>query len=296
MFDVTKDASYILKMHLSATDDEEDIRDGTIKTLEAMLASPVGWRRGDMLQVIRNYYRVGLFAEGDAVEAYFRRTSPDTFLNPYDERDEGTHLSTKYYYEDKWHRYEEFRKLKEKFPDLAPNTATVYSSNRTKQTKSYLKLRAAAEESGFVFEPFEPYHFCRRKACRVQFISKHDLLDQRHPVWEYIECEIHARKDCDGHDEYGNLCIFPCMGSRPLHWKLNIRITPKLSDAILLVHSHGSADVSYLQRIMGISERQAIDLQRKMLRLGIIENRYNSGHYGPRQILEKTIMKYADIR
>ena len=181
------------------------------------------------------------------------------------------------------------------FPDLAPNTATVYSSNRTKQTKGYLKLRSIAEASGFVFEPLKPYHYCRRKACRVEFFSKYDLIDKRRPMIEYIDCEIHALKGCDGHDEYGNRCIYPCMGSRPLRWKLIISEVPNLPEAILLMHRHGSADVSYLQRIMSISDHQATMLQKKMLKLGIIENRYGSGHFGPCQVLEKTIRQYATI-
>ena len=295
MFDVTKDASYILKMRLGSLDEPEDIRAGIIMTLESMLASPIGWQRGDLLQVIRNYYRVGLFKEGDAVEAYFRRISPITFLNPYDARDEGEHLRTKYYYEDKWHRYEEYRKLKTIFPQLVPKSATIYSSNRTKQTKGYLKLRATAEAEGFVFEPLNPYHYCRRKHSRVEFISKFDLLNTRHPMIEYLDCTVHADGKCNGRDEFGNFCIYPCMGGRPLCWKSEINSIPFLSDAILLVHRHGSADVSYLQRIMNLSEHQAIILHDNLLKLGIIENRYNSGHYGPKQILEKTISQYAMI-
>ena len=248
-----------------------------------------------MLQVIRNFYRVGLFEEGDAVEAYFRHITPATFLNPYDERDEGDHLRTKYYFEDKWHRYEEYRKLKELFPSLVPNTATGYSSNRTKQTKSFQKLRSIAEGSGFVFEPLEPYHYCRRIHSRVEFICKYDLLDTRHPMIEYLDCKIHAQLKCDGHDEYGNRCIYPCMGSRPLYWAMNIGSVQRLSEAILLVHRHGCADASFLQRMMSISEQQSTMLQRYMIRLGIIENRNNSGNYGPSQTLERTISQYATI-
>lgn len=94
--------SYIMKIRCGSERDSKLISAFVRKTLELMQASKFLWRRRDYLQVIRNFYRLGLFAEGDKFEAAYRRRYPKLFSAPEDSTHENEHLSTKAYFKRKW--------------------------------------------------------------------------------------------------------------------------------------------------------------------------------------------------
>lgn len=102
--DVTRDLSYIMKIRLGNVQDFMLIPVFVSKTLDLMLHSNIQWRMSDYLQVIRAYYRVGLFDEGDDYERLFRRNYPDLFIGPGKEKVEAEHISTKAYFKQKWEK------------------------------------------------------------------------------------------------------------------------------------------------------------------------------------------------
>ena len=71
------------------------------KTLSLMQASKFMWRTRDYLQVIRNYYRCGMFEEGDEFEEGFQKAHPELFMDPKTEKE---HLSTKAYLRRNWEK------------------------------------------------------------------------------------------------------------------------------------------------------------------------------------------------
>lgn len=96
--------AYILKIYCGSINDPELIPTAVDKTLTIMQASCMGWRRRDYLQVIRNFYRVGLFDAGDEYESTYRMIYPALFSAPEDESHEKDHLSTKKYFQQKWEK------------------------------------------------------------------------------------------------------------------------------------------------------------------------------------------------
>jgi hypothetical protein len=100
--ETTFELSYILKMRCGCCNDIRLIPVFINKTLELMQASPMMWRRRDYLQVIRNYYRLGMFEPGDAFEEEYRLRFPSLFSNPADDTHETEHASTKQYFKKKW--------------------------------------------------------------------------------------------------------------------------------------------------------------------------------------------------
>lgn len=94
--------SYIFKIRCGAVENPELIRVFVPKALELMQASSFLWRRRDYLQVIRNFYRLGLFSEGDSFEKTFREEHPDLFSRPEDAEHETDHQRTKAYFKKKW--------------------------------------------------------------------------------------------------------------------------------------------------------------------------------------------------
>ena len=95
-------------MKCGRVENPEVVRVLVPKTLEQMQKSSFIWRTKDYLQVIRNFYRVGLFAEGDAFEKEYRNSHPFLFKDLAIEEHEKEHTSTKAYW---------VRKYKKKHPD-----------------------------------------------------------------------------------------------------------------------------------------------------------------------------------
>lgn len=96
--------AYIMKIHCSRIDDPQLIPAAVEKTLALMRESRMLWRRRDYLQVIRNYYRVGLFDDGDIFECKYRKDHPLDFSKQEDEKQEAEHQSTKAYFRSKWEK------------------------------------------------------------------------------------------------------------------------------------------------------------------------------------------------
>ena len=96
--------SYIMKIRCGAVNDPALLPIFVSKTLELMQSSGMLWRRRDYLQVIRNFYRCGLFELGDSFESEYRKTHPDIFINVKDVKHEAEHESTKRYFRSKWEK------------------------------------------------------------------------------------------------------------------------------------------------------------------------------------------------
>lgn len=205
---VVFDLSYILKMRRNMLSDPYVIPAFVSKVLEMMEASPIEWRRGDYLRVICNYYANGLFEEGDRFEAEYRASHKALFSNPLDDLQEAEHLSTKYYFEEKWYRYQEYAEMKKRFPDLVPPTATGYMRIRTQQSKRFLAIKEAAEKQGYSFNFEKSYHFCRRFRAFFAYSQEYDHSG-RYGILKSIQCSKCVTGDCDGRDEYGLKCGYP---------------------------------------------------------------------------------------
>lgn len=205
---VVFDLSYILKMRCSMVSDASAIPNFVKKTLEMMVASPIAWRRGDYLRVICNYYANGLFEEGDRFEAQYRASHKALFSDPLDDTQEAEHLSTKYYFEDKWRRHNEYAELKALLPDMMPATVKGYLQIRTRQTKRFLEIKQAAENKGYVFH-LEPFHYCRKHGLCVAINQEYDHSG-RYDVLKSVQCERCLEGKCKGKDEFGLCCVYPC--------------------------------------------------------------------------------------
>lgn len=96
--------SYVFKIRCGSEKNAALIPAFVNKALELMQASSFLWRRRDYLQVIRNYYRVGLFEDGDAFENAYRTNHPALFSKPEDVKHEDEHTSTKAYFKKKWEK------------------------------------------------------------------------------------------------------------------------------------------------------------------------------------------------
>lgn len=96
--------SYIMKIRCGVVDDAALIPTFVKKTLELMRCSKVGWRSRDYFQVLRNFYRFGLFDYGDAFEESFRALYPQLFNDLAIEEHEKEHRVTKDYYRRKWEK------------------------------------------------------------------------------------------------------------------------------------------------------------------------------------------------
>ena len=201
------DLSYILKMRCGMVSDASIIPIFVEKTLEMMVASTIEWRRGDYLRVICNYYENGLFEAGDQFEAEYRQKHGDLFVNPLDDLQEAEHLSTKYYFEDKWRRYKEYAELKELLPDMMPVTVKGYLQIRTRQTKRFCEIKDAAEKRGYTFYS-GPCHYCRKYGIYVAFNQKYDHFGS-YSVLKSIQCERYLQGQCNGKDELGLCCVYP---------------------------------------------------------------------------------------
>ena len=95
--------SYIMKIRCSVVTDISILRLFIDKTIELMHASKMIWQKKDYLQVIRNYYRCGMFAEGDAFETQYRARFSDLAVKN-GEKAELEHERTKRYFYRKWEK------------------------------------------------------------------------------------------------------------------------------------------------------------------------------------------------
>lgn len=204
---VVFDLSYILKIRCSMVSDASIIPAFVQKTLEMMMASPIAWRRSDYLRVICNYYANGLFEDGDRFEANYRSSHKVLFSDPLDDLQEAEHLSTKYYFEAKWRRYNEYREVKALLPEMVPATLKGYLQIRTRQTKRFLEIKQAAENQGYVFH-LEPFHYCWKYGVCVAISREYDHSG-KYGVLKSIQCERYLQGNCRGKDEFGLCCGYP---------------------------------------------------------------------------------------
>ena len=121
------DLSYNLKMRCGVIQDKSILPAYVDKVLELMIQSPIGYTRSDYLQVIRNYYRLGMNKEGNLIEVDFRNRNPEIFTCQHTQKQECDHLSTKYHFEHKFHRDQEYQLLCEMLPEQMPATAKGYA-------------------------------------------------------------------------------------------------------------------------------------------------------------------------
>ncbi len=161
------------------------------------------------MQVICNYYRLGLFQAGEEFELSYRRQNPELFSRPEDTAYEREHLSTKYYFENKLRRYHEYELVKAKFPDIAPKTVKGYLQIRTKQTVRFLEIQKRAEAAGIVIDLRENLHFCRKLQRTVTIIKEYDTSGN-YAVLTKCTCSYYedSRHSCRG-EAFGLNCVYP---------------------------------------------------------------------------------------
>lgn len=210
------DLSYNLKMKCGVIEDGNLLPDYVAKTLELMIMSPIAYLRSDYLQAIRNYYRLGMLDLGNSFECEFRNRHPELFSNKLTVLKECEHLRTKYHFEDQNYKANEFKKLTELFPDLMPETLKGYLQIRSRRTKRFLTIQAAAKEKGIEIPLQKPYHYCKKKNCVVgiEYIYRSVPRDDNTPPAreynELIACRCnHMDKDCNGRNEFGLACVYP---------------------------------------------------------------------------------------
>ena len=207
------DFSYIMKIRCGKVEYPNLLRSFVTKTLELMLASHVDWRRGDYLQVIRNYYRLNMILEGESFEAQFRITHPKVFSNPADENAEGEHISTKYYFENRSRKYAEYEAVKQLCPTLVPNTVKGYLQIRTRKTKRFLTIQSECEKHGMVFDFSQNKHFCRKNGTFVE-ISNTYSHSGRTPHIKSCSCSFFKNGSCVApYDSNGLSCIYPAVNN-----------------------------------------------------------------------------------
>lgn len=144
------DISYILKIRLGYEENIDVVTALIPKVLDLMAVSRLLWRRRDFLQVIRNFYRNGLFEEGDHFESEYRKSHRSLLRDPGANKAELEHQSTKAYFYKKWYRKQEYIELCKILPDAAPKTLRGFLQMRTRKTAHFMKLKALAEEQGLV--------------------------------------------------------------------------------------------------------------------------------------------------
>lgn len=210
------DLSYNMKIRCGHTESIDVIPELVPKTLELMSASPIGWRRRDYLQVIRNYYRVGLIGEGSQFEVEFRLNHPAIFSNRIDYCDEGEHLVVKYHFEDQNHKKQEYAALKQMFRSDTPDTLKGYLQIRARRTKRFLMIQNNAQEQGYELDFHDPYHYCQLKNIVVDIKSEYEKekpSDKEKSSYEYATlkacyCRLAAEGLCNGTDFYGLKCSY----------------------------------------------------------------------------------------
>lgn len=200
--------SYIMKIRCGTEDDCEVIPSLVEKTLELMHASKMIWRKADYLQVIRNYYRCNMFAEGGRFEAAYRKKYQSFFNDNTDREQEGKHLSSKYYYENKIRRYMEYERAKKICPDLTPPTVRGYLQIRSRETTRFKKIRSICESEGMVFNLSDNRHYCKLRNVEIEITTSYDHSG-RVPIMKECMCSLYKSGKCkEGTDENGLSCIY----------------------------------------------------------------------------------------
>lgn len=209
-FKTVLDLSYNMKIRCGDTEDVSLIPAFVSKTLSLMIASPIAWRRGDYLQVIRNYYRLGLYDAGSKFEADFRIKRPDIFSNRMDYTDEGEHLVTKYHFEDQNHKKQEYDELKLLLPALVPDTFKGYLQIRSKKTKRFLTIQEEAEKTGFTFDFHTPFHYCLLQNMVVDIESEYMKANpnDKYVILNRCCCKLASEGKCEGKDSYHLNCNY----------------------------------------------------------------------------------------
>lgn len=218
------DLSYNLKMRLGVVEDKAILPAYVRKVLELMLLSPFHYSRNDYLQAIRNYYRLSMVKEGNLAELDFRKKHPEIFGISLDEGQECEHLRTKYNFEHKAHRDQEFRDMKEMFPEEVPDTIRGYSQIKSRKTKRFLAIEQAARERGYHMSFSKPYHFCEKLGeevgikylrCKKSYTVNPSSGDpDAAEVVERVDlvaclCDRYLARECDGFNSYGLACVYP---------------------------------------------------------------------------------------
>ena len=204
------DLSYILKMRCGTYEDADTIALFVDKTLQLMQASSISWKRGDYLQVIRNFYRLGMVADGSVYEARFRNANPAIFCNRMTVSDEGEHLTTKYYFEEKIRKYSEYNELLALVPELMPKTPKGYFQIRSRKTAKFQKIKQAAKGLGYVFENTDSKHRCDLVNGFVDISSVYvpNEKNPRYNVLSSCKCSLYEAGRCKGIDIYGLKCNY----------------------------------------------------------------------------------------
>ena len=270
MPNVATDLSYIMKMRCGQIEDKRYISLLIQTTLYLMDASPIGWGRGDYLQVIRNFFRIGMFAEGDRFESVYRHTNPSLFSNPFDESKEADHLSSKYYWERKWRHHNEHEELKALLPELVPPTYKGYSQIRSRNTKRFQQVVEIAKEKGYQFDHYLDFHFCRRFNKPVKMEYGRDFTGKS-PRIVYCECPLHEAGDCDGRNEFGLTCVYPSTGSRKVVFCIDKKPASQLSKIFNYIFIRRILSADNLCEEMGLSVDTATYYLKHFVRDGVLE-------------------------
>lgn len=167
--------SYILKIRCGTIENASLVPAFIEKTLDLMQASRFIWHRRDYLQVIRNFYRCGMFEEGDTFETAYRACNRDLFSDRLREpskflkllykhhllqertenkrmNDEQEHIRTKEYFRRKWIKHNEYVQIKAKLPQIAPDTVRGYLQMRGRRTARFMRIKEEAEAVGIVID------------------------------------------------------------------------------------------------------------------------------------------------
>lgn len=292
---VTTDLSYILKMRCSQIEDKALLPLFTQTVLYMMDASPIGWGRDDYFQVIRNFHRHGMFAEGDRFESIFRHNNPSMFSNPFDESQEADNLSTKYYWERKWRHHKEHEELMTLLPDLVPQTYKGYAQIRSRNTKRFQQIVELAIEKGYCFDPNLDSHFCRRFNRPVNMEYGYDFTG-RSPRIIYCECPLHDTGVCNGRNEFGLLCVYPSTGKRKVIFCIGQDPDSQISKAFSFVFKRRIVSVKNLCEEMGLSKETSSFFIKQFVKEGILESPPEfSDFYRISITNEKAIEKYGIV-
>lgn len=295
MKDFSIDLSYILKMRCSSIDDTQHLALFIQAALYMMDASPINWGRDDYLQVIRCFYQYGMFIEGDRFESVFRHNNPFLLTNPFDESKEADHLSSKYYLEGKWRHHKEHEELKSLLPELMPPTYRGYAQIRSLNTKRFQQIVELAEKTGYQFDPYLDFHFCRRFNKPVKMEYGRDYTGKS-PRIVYCECPLHDAGNCDGRNEFGLLCVYPSTGSRKVIFCIDKNPTSQLSKVFNYVYKRRIVSADNLCEEMGVSVNTARYYIEYFVRDGVLKRSGESSNlYHIAITREQAIERYGII-
>lgn len=291
---VTIDLSYILKMRCGQLDNADHIDTFLQTTLYMMDASPIGWLRGDYLQVIQTFYQFGLFREGDYYESNYRINNPSLFSSPFDESQEGKHLIGKYYNETKWRQHHEYEELKRLIPDITPDTYKGYAQIRGRKTKRYVELVKQAELLGYIFSNNLDHHYCRKKNSFVKMEMKYDTSGKS-PQLIYCECPYHANGRCDGRNEFDLLCIYPETGNKKVEFYIGNDPSSQLSMVLNFALKNRIITAKMLNEKTGLSIGAAEICLKQLTRMGVLKTWEYSSQYYIAIMTSEAVKRYGHV-